>query len=422
MQKVSKVFLMLLVVLSCICIPNKVFAADTYYWSTTNAGYDYNLFQENITNQLDTDAIIAMTPLGAYKFVFYDGTNYIAMNSTWSGYSTDVQSLLKTMDSTQKDETFKFSLFDVKSDYTPKEYLNMLNKSKIYIYDTENNLVDSMNTLDYQKYTKFPDSSNFNVKLDKYINDGESVTGVSVVISWDLNKNETPIALTILNDKINYKVEYDMQNSPRKNSLNAALDLQYNGEYTFVLDTSDCQYAKKVKFDKLPLNVLSKEEKQKPTKYKETSSFDDANIKISVSDIPKSLEQGKSFKLTVSTNVETNVDVSGRVDSEYKKSHNFNITDNGTYTIVATSEAGRAAKKTIKVNCFKEPKDTGLTYYDRDNYWNGTKDTINNNQAKLVQTGMYDNTVVVVAILCLLFGVMLLVQVLRKVGITWKRK
>lgn len=405
------------VFLFCILYPLNVNAAQKF-WSTTLSNSDYNIFQEDSTDEIDTDAIITMIPTGRYKFIFYNGKNYIAMNNS-GGYSTDLDTTLANTDVTTKGTSFRFSLFNDKSDYTPKEYLDMLQRSKIYVYDNSDTLVTSFNALDYKNYTKFPDSKNFSVKFNQYIqNDGENV-GVRVTIGWTLGKNEYPVGLTITNPKVDYEQKYRLEDDSQ-NPMTFDLELSCNGKYTFYLSTNTNQYEQTLNFDKLALDSVDMKETKKDTEFVEDKKISTKDVTLEVGKIPNSLESGKSFTLSVKTNIDTTVDVSGRTDSNYQKKHSFNITENGTYKIKAISEAGKVATKTIKVNCFKEPK-ANATYYDRDSYWTGDKAPVNN-QDTLVQTGMYNNTIIVVAIMCLLFGFMLICQVLRKAGFSWKRK
>lgn len=415
--------LLLVVLLSVMFLPCKVFGAETYYWTSNLSETNYNLFQEDATSEIETNGYIGMTVTGAYKFVFYNGKNYIAMNSD-AGYSSDVNSLLSEMLVTEKDGRISFTPFLDTEDYTPKTYKDMLNKAKILVYDKNNNLVKSMPALDYKKYTKFPVAGNkFNVKFDSYINDGEIVTGVSLNISWNLPDGDTPLTLEVINKKADFDKSFDMQDNLSKGNINIALDLAYNGKYTFLFTTMNTEYSTELTFDKLSLDILDEDEGEKDGKltYTEGEKISNANVKISVSGLPKgNINAGDSFQLIVKTNVDTNIDMNGRVDSNYQKKHKFNITKNGVYTILATSEAGKSATKKITVNCFVEPKDDGAEYYSRDAYWTGTHDITN--EEKLAQTGMYDSTLLVVGILTIFAAVLVFAEILRKEGLTWKRK
>lgn len=416
--------LLLIVFLSVLFLPSKVFGADkTYYWTSDLSEYSCNLFQEDAETEIETDNDIAMTPLGSYKFIFYNGKNYIAMNSTYVGYSTDVNDLLSDMEPTIKNETFRFTQFLDTEDYTPKTYKEMLKRAKIYVYDKNNNLVESMSALNYKNYMKFPSNNNFKATFDKYINDGESVTGVSVKLSWSFPDGENPIVLRIINDKIDFEQTFDMQTYTNKSSIAAALNLQYNGTYTFVMSTNEREYTQELKFTKLALDVLSDKEKEEDVTYTEgDDEIDDSDVKITVDGIPKkNISKGNSFQLIITTNVSTNVNFSDRVDSTYQKKHKFNITENGTYTILATSEAGKSAEKKIKISCFVEPKDDGKEYYSRDAYWTGDPTDLGESET-LAQTGMYDSTLLVLGILAIFAALLIFAELIRKEGLTWKRK
>ena len=108
----------------------------------------------------------------------------------------------------------------------------------------------------------------------------------------------------------------------------------------------------------------------------------------------------------------------GRVDSTYQKKHKFNITENGTYHITATSEAGKSAKKTIKVNCFKAAPAVADKTYSRGNMWPGLPENRFDNEETLAQTGMYDSTILVAGILfvftALLVGAQLIAEERKK--------
>lgn len=415
--------LFLIVFLSILFLPSKVFGADkTYYWSSNLSEYSCNLFQEDVETELETDGYIAMTPLGSYKFIFYNGKNYMAMNSGYAGYSTDVDVVLNAMEPTIKNEDFHFTQFMDTEDYTPKTYKDMLKRAKIYVYDKNNNLVQSMGALNYKNYMKFPSNNKFKATFDKYINDGDSVTGVSVKLAWSFPEGENPIVLQIINDKIDFEQTFDMQTYTNKSSIEAALNLQYNGTYTFIMSTNEKEYTQELKFTKLALDVLSDKEKEEDITYTEGDEIDDSDIKITVDGIPnKKVSKGNSFQLVITTNVPTNVNFSDRVDSTYQKKHKFNITENGTYTILATSEAGKSAEKKIKINCFVEPKDDGKEYYSRDAYWTGDPTDLGDSET-LAQTGMYDSTLLVLGILAIFAALLIFAELIRKEGLTWKRK
>ena len=146
---------------------------------------------------------------------------------------------------------------------------------------------------------------------------------------------------------------------------------------------------------------------------------DNSNVKITVDGIPsRKIEDGNSFTLIVTTNVKSNINMDGRVDSTYQKKHKFNITENGTYTINAYSEAGKSAKKTIKVNCFKAASTSGTRVFDRNNQWTNLPENRFDNEETLAQTGMYDSTILVVGILfvftALLVGAQLIAEERKK--------
>ena len=76
-----------------------------------------------------------------------------------------------------------------------------------------------------------------------------------------------------------------MQTYTNKSSIEAALNLQYNGTYTFIMSTNEKEYTQELKFTKLALDVLSDKEKEEDITYTEGDEIDDSDIKITVDGI-----------------------------------------------------------------------------------------------------------------------------------------
>lgn len=391
---------------------SNVYAAEKYF-AVNRTENGYEAFQEDESQNIEKDDVYICSN-GKYKFVIQTDAGYIGQNQGKEVFN-NLDELLEKILPTKKGEEITFNLFNNK-DITPKEYQYMLSNAKILVFDTNNEKVDSFSLLKYKDYTQFTDSSLMTVKLNKYTgNDGVN-TGVDLTVSWKL-KDETPEQLIITNDDVGFVENYDISKYKDKDSVDMNLLMRYNGTYTVTLETAKSEYSQQIKFDKLEDDVRVDDNKEKTPDKEKGVKRDKSDVKIEVSGLPKEkLTDGKSFILEIGTNVKTNIEMNGRTDSDYKKAHKFNITENGTYVINAYSEAGKSAKKVVKVNCFKPVKVNNKNSFGRSDFWTGTPDTINNagEENKLVQTGMYNIGIVVAAGIFLVLGIGLVVLVMIK--------
>lgn len=386
-------------------IPNCAYAAEKYFY--VNRAEGYSAFQEDNENQIDDGKKVMFYANGKYKYIISKDDGYLGASA--DGIEKDLNKALDAEITYQKGDTVMFNLFT--KEYTPKEYQAMLKKATIIIFDSGNNKVDEFPLLNYKEYVQYTDSSIMNVKLNGYTGNGDINTGVDLTVSWNL-KDETPQELIFKNEDAGVYQIYDISDKKVKDSVDMNIELRYNGTYTVVLTTEKSEYSKEVTFKELE-DDFKKPDTQEENKYTEKNEKpDESNIKITVSGLPKNkIKDGESFTLVIETNVKTNINMNGRVDSTYQKKHKFNITENGTYTIKAFSEAGKSASKVIVVNHFKktEPKQTKGT--SRNTFWGGSVDNINNGE-KLAQTGMYNYTLLIVAgVLLVIAFIMILIVV-----------
>lgn len=407
-QRVS-IFLLILLTL-VLFLPSIVFGADKKYFYV-NKGNDTTLyFQEGNEQEVDSSIPPTFYSNGSYKFIVKKDDGYMGTNM--SETVSDISTALNNTYVEKKGSEVTFYLFT--KDYTPKEYQSMLKSAKILVYDSNDNKVGEFALLDYKNYIQFTDSSVLKVKLDSYTGDDEVKTGVDLTASWSLDKGEEPLEIALSRDDIGLYQNYDISSKKVTDKVTMHFDLRYNGKYAITLLTNKSSYAKVLNFTKLSDNTYVVDDTEKRVVDDEDIKVDTSNIKITTSSLPKSLEEGQSFTLTVSTNVDTSIDMDGRVDSTYQKNHKFNITENGTYVINAYSEAGKSAKKKIKVNCFKPVTvESNAISVSRAGYWNGDVNNLNNGE-KLAQTGMNNYTILIVAIILLLIGSGAVIVVLVK--------
>ena len=394
MKKIINKIAMLLLVVTMLVPNGNIFAATKYF--SVERTDKYAAFQEDAVNQIETNDV-SFKANGAYKFVIEKDDGFVGMND--STVYNSAEDALKDMMINKKGDTVFFNLFT--KEYTPKEYTNMLANAVMHVYDSSNNEVDSFPLLKYQDYISYgKESKEVSVKVNKYIGDNKIKEGADLTVSWDLGK-EKPQELIISNDAVNYYKSFDISGKNTKDTLNMALDFMFNGTYKFTVVTIEDSYEQLITFDKFVDYKATKPDNKENNEYIEkTDKVSKENIKISVSGIPsRKIEDGNSFTLIVTTNLKSNINMDGRVDSTYQKKHKFNITENGTYHITATSEAGKSAKKTIKINCFKAAPAVADKTYSRGAMWPGLPENQSDNEETLAQTGMYDSTILVVGIL-----------------------
>lgn len=412
MKKIINKVAMLLLVVTMLVPSGNVFAANKYF--SVERTDKYAAFQEDAVNQIEQDTV-SFVANGNYKYLIEKDDGFIGTDSD-TVYDS-ASSALDNMIINNKGDLVSFNLFT--KEYTPKEYKNMLTNATMHVYDSNNNEIDSFSLLKYQDYISYgKEDSNVTVKLNKYLGDDKTKTGVDLTVSWTL-KDEKPEEIIVKNNDAGYYQSYDISGRKAKDTLNLALELRYNGTYYISIITKDNEYTKSIDFTKLADDVKKSDSNETVKTTEKADKVDNSNVKITVDGIPsRKIEDGNSFTLVVTTNVKSNINMDGRVDSTYQKKHKFNITENGTYHITATSEAGKSAKKTIKVNCFKAAPAVADKTYSRGNMWPGLPENRFDNEETLAQTGMYDSTILVVGILfvftALLVGAQLIAEERKK--------
>lgn len=412
MKKIINKVAMLLLVVTMLVPSGNVFAANKYF--SVERTDKYAAFQEDAVNQIEQDTV-SFVANGNYKYLIEKDDGFIGTDSD-TVYDS-ASSALDNMIINNKGDLVSFNLFT--KEYTPKEYKNMLTNATMHVYDSNNNEIDSFSLLKYQDYISYgKEDSNVTVKLNKYLGDDKTKTGVDLTVSWTL-KDEKPEEIIVKNNDAGYYQSYDISGRKAKDTLNLALELRYNGTYYISIITKDNEYTKSIDFTKLADDVKKSDSNETVKTTEKADKVDNSNVKITVDGIPsRKIEDGNSFTLIVTTNVKSNINMDGRVDSTYQKKHKFNITENGTYTINAYSEAGKSAKKTIKINCFKAAPAVADKTYSRGNMWPGLPENRFDNEETLAQTGMYDSTILVLGILfvftALLVGAQLIAEERKK--------
>ena len=225
---------------------------------------------------------------------------------------------------------------------------------------------------------------------------GKQVNKVSV--SWDL-KND---------NAVNFIIEGTGDTTPidsAKGKVTVKVTL-YNGSYNYLLNAESGKvYKGKIKIANKYMDARKYLEEDKNSKTKkEYLAKDEPAPKLTLSEIPKRKNIGQSFDLTISSNEEATITFNGKVSDGYVKKAKFNIIRNGEYPYSAINKSGKETIGVIKINCFKN-----LTS-DRNSFWSGN--TIGGKTVsvvkRLVQTGMYDTKMLVVAAVLGISGVVTL--------------
>lgn len=220
---------------------------------------------------------------------------------------------------------------------------------------------------------------------------GTQVNKVS--FSWDL-KNDNAVNFYV----DGYFDSVPISSSKGKSSLKVTLD---NGTYEYYLNTESGKvYKGKIK---IANKYLFDDADAKHTKVVHSIKKEPAP-KLTLSKIPKKKYLGESFDLTITSDRKATITFNGEDSGGYVKKSKFNITSNGEYAYSAINESGEETTGTIKVNCFKNYS------YDRNGFWTGN--TIGGRTVgvvkRLVQTGMYDMRMLVVAAVLGISGVVTL--------------
>lgn len=234
------------------------------------------------------------------------------------------------------------------------------------------------------------------VSVDKVtVKEGGIGTQVNKVsFSWDL-KNDNAVNFYV----DGYFDSVPISSSKGKSSLKVTLD---NGTYEYYFNTESGKvYKGKIK---IANKYLFDDADAKHTKVIHSIKKEPAP-KLTLSKIPKKKYAGDSFDLTITSDRKAEITFNGETSDGYVKKSKFNITSNGEYPYSAINESGEETTGTIKVNCFKDYQ------YDRNGFWTGNSintDKKGNIIQKLVQTGMYDTKMLVVAAVLGISGVVTL--------------
>lgn len=212
---------------------------------------------------------------------------------------------------------------------------------------------------------------------------GTQVNKVS--FSWDL-KNDNAVNFYV----DGYFDSVPISSSKGKSSLKVTLD---NGTYEYYLNTESGKvYKGKIK---IANKYIVKNDDTKSGKEDDDDIDENEPApKLTLSKIPKTKYLGDSFTLTIKSDRKARIKFNGKLaENKYVKKSEFNITRNGSYPYTATNRAGKETRGVLEVKCFKNYS------YDRNGFWSGN--TVggkgSNVVQKLVQTGMYDMRMLVVA-------------------------
>lgn len=239
-------------------------------------------------------------------------------------------------------------------------------------------------------------------KVEVSVNSVKVKSGVKsknkVTVSWKL-KDDYAASFEIaeceynvgLGEKASGKstAELHLANGTYKYTLCTTLDKIYTGSFTV----------------KNKYVLLSETHKSGNKGVESSGASTDKAPKVTLSKIPKKVYIGYSFDLKVKTDVDAMVTFNGQTSGKYGKNAKFNITRNGDYSYSAITKDGQETTGTISVNCFKNFK------YDRNGFWKGNEvksSGVASTVKRLVQTGMYDTKMLVVAAVLGISGVVTL--------------
>lgn len=212
-----------------------------------------------------------------------------------------------------------------------------------------------------------------------------------VTVSWDI-KNDRAYEFDI--EGTSYMVDIG---SSAKGKKTITISLS-NGTYKYALKTNSGQdFTGSFK-------IKNQYIKNKGVSAKKMKKGYEPAPKLTLSKIPKTKYLGDSFDLTITSDRKAMITFNGQASKGYVKKTKYSITSNGTYPYSAINESGEETTGTIKVNCFKNYS------YDRNGFWSGN--TVggkgSNVVQKLVQTGIYDMRMLVVAAFLGISGVVTL--------------
>lgn len=214
-----------------------------------------------------------------------------------------------------------------------------------------------------------------------------------IKLSWKL-KDDYAMSFEILDS--NYNISLD-EKASGKEEINAELQ---DGVYKYVFTTtSGRQYKGQFRIS----NKYKEDNFRKDGVSAKTAKFSGAP-KLVVSGIPKSKMVGETFSLKIASNMDALITFNGRNSGSYGRSAKFPVTSNGEFIYTAVNRDGEKTTGKVKIKCFSRTKN-GLS---RGNYWSSemkSDDVSKLGVKRLVQTGMYDLRLTLLAVFLGVFGV-----------------
>lgn len=204
-----------------------------------------------------------------------------------------------------------------------------------------------------------------------------------LTVTWDL-KNDKASTFEIYGSDC-----YEYLSGKKSGSKTMSVDLA-NGTYNYELDTESGGV---VTGSFKVANTFTDDDSDSSSE--DLINSNEKAPKLKITGIPKKLAIGQSFDLKIKSDKDAIITFNGRSSGKYEKNAKFSIMQNGFYTYSAVGKTGRETRGSIEVKCFKKPSEI----YSGDSYWTGN--TIGAKAVstikRLVQTGMYDIRMLVVA-------------------------
>ena len=215
-----------------------------------------------------------------------------------------------------------------------------------------------------------------------------------LTVTWDL-KNDKASTFEIYGSDC-----YEYLSGKKSGSKTMSVDLA-NGTYNYELDTESGGV---VTGSFKVANTFTDDDSDSSSE--DLINSNEKAPKLKVTGIPKKLAIGQSFDLKIKSDKDAIITFNGQSSGKYEKNAKCNIMQNGFYTYSAVGKTGRETRGSIEVKCFKKPSEI----YSGDSYWTGN--TIGAKAVstikRLVQTGMYDMRMLVVAGILGVSGVVIL--------------
>lgn len=204
-----------------------------------------------------------------------------------------------------------------------------------------------------------------------------------LTVTWDL-KNDKASTFEIYGSDC-----YEYLSGKKTGSKTMSVDLA-NGTYNYELDTESGGVV--IGSFKVA-NTFTDDDSDSSSE--DLVNSNEKAPKLKVTGIPKKLAIGQSFDLKIKSDKDAIITFNGRSSGKYEKNVKFSVMQNGFYTYSAVGKTGKETRGSIEVKCFKKPSEI----YSGDSYWTGN--TIGAKAVstikRLVQTGMYDMRMLVVA-------------------------